>query len=249
MRIQENNKWKTAFRTRYGHFEYQVMPFCLSNAPATFQDYVNIILAKKLNVLVIVYLDDILIYTEDPGQAHMEVVCWVLENLWKHSLFANLKKCQFYQDEIRFLDYVLSTQGVWIEDERIEAVKSWPEPKSIWDIQVFIRFANFYRRFIQGFSKIAVSLTSMLKTSSAASTLSQKSMIVNNETSNKKLSKFKNPAFLIANTRQAFIQLRQAFIEAPILSHYNPERHIQIEMDAFGYAISGILSQLTSDSG
>ena len=88
------------------------MPFGLSNAPATFQGYVNKILAEKLDVFGIVYLDNILIYTEDPGQAHVEAVCWVLENLRKHGLFANLKKCQFYQNEVSFLGYVVSTQGV-----------------------------------------------------------------------------------------------------------------------------------------
>ena len=136
-----------------------------------------------------------------------------------------------------------------MEDERIKVVKSWPEPKSVQDIQVFIGFANFYRRFIQEFSKIAAPLTSMLKTSSAASTPPQKSMMVNDEASNKKSSKSKNPAFLTADARQAFTQLRQAFTEAPILSHFDPERHIRIETDASGYAIGGVLSQLTSDSG
>ena len=148
IQIQEGDKWKTAFRTRYDHFEYQVMPFGLSNASATFQGYVNKILAKKLDVFVIVYLDDILIYTEDPSQAHVEAVWWVLENLRKHSLFANLKKCRFHQDEVCFLGYVVSAQEVQMEDERIKAVKFWPEPKSVQDIQVFIRFANFYWHFI-----------------------------------------------------------------------------------------------------
>ena len=112
MRIREGDEWKTAFRTRYGHFEYQVMPFGLSNAPATFQGYVNKILAEKLDVFVIVYLDNILIYTEDPGQAHVEAVCWVLENLRKHGLFANLKRCQFHHDEVCFLGYIVSIQRV-----------------------------------------------------------------------------------------------------------------------------------------
>ena len=124
------------------------MPFGLSNAPAIFQGYVNKILTEKLNVFVIVYLDDILIYTEDPGQAHVKAVCWVLDNLRKHSLFANLKKCRFHQDEVCFLGYIVSAQRVQMEDKRIEAVKSWPEPKSVRDIQVFIGFAKFYRRFI-----------------------------------------------------------------------------------------------------
>ena len=170
MRIRKGDKWKTAFQTQYGHFEYQVMPFGLSNAPATFQGYVDKILAEKLNVFVIVYLDDILIYTEDPGQAHVEAVWWVVENLRKHGLFANLKKCQFHQDEVCLLGYVVSAQEVQMKDEKIEAVKFWPEPKSVWDIQVFIGFVNFSWRFIQRFSKIAAPLTSMLKTSSTANT-------------------------------------------------------------------------------
>ena len=163
MRIKEGDKWKTAFRTRYGHFEYQVMPFRLSNAPASFQGYINKILAEKLDIFVIVYLDDILIYTEDPGQGHVEAVRWVLDVLRRHGLFANLKKCRFHKDEVRFLGYIVSAQGVRMEDERIEAVKNWPEPTSVRDIQVFIGFANFYRRFIRGFSRIAAPLTLLLK--------------------------------------------------------------------------------------
>ena len=163
MRIKEGDKWKTAFQTRYGHFKYQVMPFGLSNVPASFQGYINKILAKKLDIFVIVYLDDILIYTEDPGQGHVEAVRWVLDVLRRHGLFANLKKCRFHKDEVRFLGYIVSAQGVRMEDERIEAVKNWPEPTSVRNIQVFIGFANFYRRFIRGFSRIAAPLTSLLK--------------------------------------------------------------------------------------
>ena len=98
MRIWESDKWKTAVRIRYGHFEYQVMPFSLFNLPATFQGYVNKILAEMLDIFVIVYLDDILIYTEDPDQPHIKAVRWLLDQLRNYSLFANLKKCRFYQD-------------------------------------------------------------------------------------------------------------------------------------------------------
>ena len=148
MRIREGDEWKTAFRTRYGHFEYQVMPFGLSNALATFQGYVNKILAEKLDIFVIVYLDDILIYTEDPGQPHVKVVRWVLDQLRKYSLFANLKKCRFHQDEVCFLKYVMLSKGISMEAKRIEVVRKWPEPKSVQDIQVFLGFANFYWWFI-----------------------------------------------------------------------------------------------------
>ena len=128
-------------------------------------------MAEKLDVFVIVYLDDILIYTEDPGQPHVDAVRWVLDQLRKYSLFANLKKYCFHQDEIRFLGYVVSSRGISIEAERIEVVKEWPELKSIQDIQVFLGFANFYRQFIQGFSKIAAPLTSMLKTTMSSQVL------------------------------------------------------------------------------
>ena len=95
----------------------------------------------------------------------MEAVWWVFGELRKHGLFANLKKCCFYQEEVHFLGYVVSSQVIRIEEKKIDAVKAWPEPKLVQDIQVFIGFANVYRRFIQGFSKIAAPLTSMLKTS------------------------------------------------------------------------------------
>ena len=148
MRIKEGDEWKTAFGTRYGHFEYKVMLFGLSNAPASFQGYINNILAKKLDIFVIVYLDDILIYTEDPGWGHVKVVRWVLDVLQRHGLFANLKKCRFHKDKVRFLGYIVSAQRVGMEDDQIEAVKNWPKPTSVRDIQMFIRFANFYWRFI-----------------------------------------------------------------------------------------------------
>ncbi len=164
MKIRDGDEWKTVFKTRYGHFEYQVMPFGLTNLPATFQGYINKILAEKLNVFIIVYLDDILIYTKSKGKEHVEVVWWMLKQLQKHLLYANLKKCRFYQEEMRFLGYIVSHQGIQMEEKWIKAVRVWPEPQSVRDIQVFLGFANFYRRFIQGFSRLAVPLTSMLIT-------------------------------------------------------------------------------------
>ena len=117
MRICEGDEWKTAFRTRYSHFKYQVIFFGFSNALAIFQGYVNKILAEKLDIFVIVYLDNILIYTEDPGQPHIEVVRWVLDQLRKYSLFANLKKCYFHQNEICFLEYVVLSKGISMKTE------------------------------------------------------------------------------------------------------------------------------------
>ena len=137
MRIREGDKWKTAFRTRYGHFTYQVMLFGFFNTLAIFQRYVNKILAEKLDIFIIVYLDDILIYTKNPGQPHVEAVCWVLNQLRKYSLFVNLKKCYFHQDKICFLEYIVSSKGISMETKKIEIVKEWPKPKSVKDIQVY----------------------------------------------------------------------------------------------------------------
>ncbi len=100
------------------------MPFGLTNAPATFQGYINKILAEKLDVFVIVYLDDIFIYTESEGKEHVQAVRLMLDQLRKHSLYANLKKCRFYQDEVRFLGYIISHQGIRMEEERIKAVRT-----------------------------------------------------------------------------------------------------------------------------
>ena len=110
------------------------MLFGLFNALASFQGYVNKILAEKLDIFVILYLDNILIYTADTGQGHIKTVRWVLGELQKHGLFANLKRYCFHQEEIRFLGYVISSQEIRIEEERINAVKPWRKPKSVWNI-------------------------------------------------------------------------------------------------------------------
>ena len=110
------------------------MPFGLSNAPATFQGYVNKILAKMLDIFIIIYLDNILIYTKDLGQLYIEAVHWILSQLWKYFFFTNLKKCRFRQDKVCFLGYIVLSKRISIESEQIEIVKKWPEPKSVQDI-------------------------------------------------------------------------------------------------------------------
>ena len=262
MRIKEGDKWKTAFRTQYGHFEYQVMLFGLTNAPGSFQGYINKILAEKLNIFVIVYLDDILINTKDPRKVHVKAVRWVLEVLRKYGFYANLKKCRFHQDEVRFLGFVISRDGIRMEEEKINTVKKWPESQSVWDIQIFIGFANFYRRFIKGFNKIAAPFIAMLKTT--RSSVASVSRVNDDEVvgirgagrsdMSKKSAKFKKmksvhdlekPKFLTSEAKEAFNRLRQTFTKASILRHFNPECHTRIETDALSYAIGGVLSQLT----
>ena len=123
MRIRKGDKWKIAFRTRYGHFKYQVIFFGLTNAPASFQGFINKIFAEKFNIVVIVYLNDILIYTDDDRDGHIAAVRWLLGQLRKYSLYTNLKKCRFHQQEVRFLGYVVSLKGIRTEDKKIKAVK------------------------------------------------------------------------------------------------------------------------------
>lgn len=123
----------------------------------------NRTLAEKLNIFVVVYLDDILIYTEDEGQGHVDSVKWVLESLRRWGLYANLKKCRFHQNKVHFLGYIVSKSGTRKEEERIESVKNWPEPKSVRDIQVLIEFANLCHGLVRGFS-IAGPLISVLET-------------------------------------------------------------------------------------
>ena len=229
IRIKKGDEWKTAFRTRYGHFEYCVMPFGLSNAPASFQAYINKALALKLDVFCIVYLDDILIYTEQKGKAHEDAVRWVLEQLRKHGLFCNLQKCRFSTDEVEFLGYVINPKGGYMRKDRIQAVQNWPRPTCVRDVQVFIGFANFYRRFIRGFSKIAGPLTAMLKTKPA--------------NHRQKAPKGVESEFLTEEALEAFEKLKKSFIEAPVLRHYDASKPVRVETDASGYAIGGILAQ------
>lgn len=199
------------------------MPFGLSNAPATFQGLINRILAEKLDVFCIVYLDDILIYTEGTESDHVNAVKWVLERLLQNGLYANLQKCRFHQDEVRFLGYIISPEGIRMEPERISSVQDWPRPQCVRDVQVFIGFANFYRRFIRAFSKIARPLTAMLKTTGPKVP--------------------KSDHFLTPEAIEAFDSLKQAFVTAPVLRHFDVQLPVRIETDASGYAIGGILCQ------
>ena len=229
--------------------------FGLTNAPGSFQGYINKILAEKLNIFIIISLDDIFIYTKDLEKGHVETVRWILGVFKKYNLYANLKKCRFYQDEVRFLGFVVFTNNIRMEEEKINVVKKWPELESVWDIQVFIGFANFYQRFIKGFNRIAVPLTTMLKITGSSvvsasrvdddevvggkgtvdrnaigwSDVSKKSAKSKSRTKSGHLSNSNNleePKFLISNAKEAFNHLKQAFIKALILQHFDPNCHI-----------------------
>jgi len=152
IRVAEGEEWKTAFRTRYGHFEYLVMPFGLCNAPATFQAYINDVLHEYLDVFCVAYLDDVLIYTDGTLEDHIRYVRTVLQRLLDRGLYVKLEKCEFHVEETRFLGFIISPTGIKMDPERIATITDWPTPNSIHDIQVFLGFCNFYRRFVKGYS-------------------------------------------------------------------------------------------------
>ncbi len=162
IRIREGDEWKTAFSTTSGHYEYLVMPFGLVNSPSVFQAFVNDVFRDMLNRWVIVYIDDILIYS-DSYEDHVKQVRSVLQRLLTHQLYAKIEKCEFHQTSVSFLGYVISSGGVAMEDKKVQAVIDWPQPITLKELQRFLGFANFYRRFIRNFSTVAAPMTSMLK--------------------------------------------------------------------------------------
>jgi hypothetical protein len=141
--ISSGDEWKTAFQTRYGSYEWLVMPEGLTNAPAAFQRFVNSVFANRLDICVIVYLDDILIYSQDLA-SHKNHVQEVLRRLRKHRLYAKPKKCEFHSTSMEYLGYLLSPDGLTMSNEKVQAIVDWPEPRKVKDIQSFLGFANFY---------------------------------------------------------------------------------------------------------
>ena len=207
------------------------MPFGVVNGPATFQGYINSVLRYYLDfkLICILYLDDILIYSQN-AKTHTQDVKKVLERLLKHGLFVKLEKCVFGVSEIGFLGFILTTEGVKIDPSRISTIEEWPVPKSFQDIQVFLGFANFYHRFIQEFCRIVGRLTGMLKGSSKG--------------------KFQGMNFILTKYAEiSFHQLRSAFTTAPMLRHFDPLLFIRMETDTSGFAILGILSQQHPETG
>ena len=164
IRIKEGDEWKTAFHTRYGHFEYLVMPFGLANAPATFQNMMNVIFKDMIDLGVVIYLDDILIYSENEAE-HIALVKRVLSRLQEHKLVIAPEKCEWHKSRVNFLGYIISADGVEMDQEKIKTVLEWDAPETVKDIQSFLGFANFYRRFIDGYSKITCPLTDLTKKS------------------------------------------------------------------------------------
>ncbi|KAL0204031.1 hypothetical protein M9458_002049, partial [Cirrhinus mrigala] len=221
VRIREGDEWKTAFITPTGHYETLVMPFGLCNSPSVFQQFINDVLRDMLGRWCYAYLDDILVYSKTLEE-HTQHVRAVLRRLLAHQLYCKLEKCAFHQHTTTFLGFVISSQGVAMDPQKMEAVRSWPLPTSLKQLQRFLGFANFYRRFIQGFSATAAPLTALTKPSRGDFQLTPEAI-------------------------QAFKKLCHLFTTAPVLIHPNPAKPFVVEVDASDVGVGAVLSQRGPD--
>ncbi|QRW22883.1 Retrotransposable element Tf2 protein [Rhizoctonia solani] len=221
VRVKDGNEWKTAFRTKYGLFEYLVMPFGLTNAPAAFQHFMNNLFRDLIDVTVVIYLDDILIFSEDPKDhpAHVrEVLSWLMKN----QLFCKLSKCHFHVTTVDYLGIVITPTGFSMDQKKIEAVMSWPQPKTVKQVQAFLGFVNYLRQFIPNFSSVACPLHN--------------------------LTKKETPWSWGDLEEAAFQELKLLVTQSPVLIHSNPDLPYYLETDVSGVAMGAILSQQGEDN-
>jgi len=162
IRIREGDEWKTAFKTNEGLYEWRVMPFGLPNAPSTFMRLMNEVLKEFIGKFVIVYLDDILVYSRSTEE-HVRHLNYVLQKLLQEKLLFNLKKCSFMREELVYLGFVISVEGLRKDPEKIKAIMEWPSPKSVFEVRSFHGLASFYRKFIKNFSKINAPINETIK--------------------------------------------------------------------------------------
>ena len=162
LRVQESDVPKTAFRTRYGHYEFLVMLFGLTNAPTAFIDLMNLVFQPYLDRFIIVFINDIVVYSGS-SEEHSEHLRIVLQTLRERQLYAKLRKYQFWLDRVEFLGHVILVEGVSVDPQKIEAVVNWKPPNNVSEVKSFLGLAGYYRKFVAGFSKIAAPLTKMTR--------------------------------------------------------------------------------------
>ncbi|KAL5803527.1 hypothetical protein ACOSQ4_031832 [Xanthoceras sorbifolium] len=216
LRIKESDVPKTAFRTRYGHYEFVVMPFGLTNAPAAFMDLMNRIFRPYLDQFVVVFIDDILVYSQtvEDYNRHLRVVLQILR---EKQLYGKLSKCEFWLPEIAFLGHIVSAEGIKVDPKKIEAIVEWKPPRNITEVRSFLGLAGYYRRFVKGFSSIASSLTKLLH---------------------------KNVRFEWTDRCQAaFDRLKAMLVEAPVLIQPVSGKDFVIFSDASHHGLGCVLMQ------
>ncbi|GJR77778.1 putative reverse transcriptase domain-containing protein [Tanacetum coccineum] len=205
LRVREQDISKTAFRTRYGHYEFLVMPFGLTNAPAVFMDLMNRIFHEYLDKFVIVFIDDILVYSksEEEHERHLRIV---LEILRQKKLYAKFSKCEFWLQQVAFLGHIVSADGIIMDPSKVEAITKWPRPTTVTEVRSFLGLAGYYRRFVEGFSRLALPLTQLMR---------------------------KGEKFVWTDERQeSFEELKRRLVSAPILTLPSGSGGFQIYSDA-----------------
>jgi len=214
--IAKGDEWKTAFKIKFGLYEWLVMPFGLTNAPSTFMRLMNHVLKDCLGKFVVVYFDDILIYSPS-FSLHLGHLRVVLSLLRDHQLYANIDKCTFCVESVIFLGFVVNKSGVHVDPEKIKAIEEWPIPKNVGDIHNFHGLASFYRRFVPHFSTIAPPLNELVK---------------------------KDTPFVWGDRQQqAFDEIKATLTQAPILTLPNFEKTFELECDASRVGIGAVLLQ------
>ncbi|KAK1595675.1 hypothetical protein QYE76_018377 [Lolium multiflorum] len=216
IRMKEGDEWKTAFKTKFGLYEWLVMPFGLTNAPSTFMRLMNHVLREFIGKFVVVYFDDILIYSRNESD-HTIHIRHVLQVLRDNQLYGNLEKCTFCKDKVIFLGYVVSQHGVEVDESKIEAIQNWPTPMNVSQVRSFHGLAGFYRRFVPNFSTIAAPLNDLTK---------------------------KGVVFEWGAAQDhAFDELKRLLTSAPLLALPDFNKQFEIECDASGIGIGGVLMQ------
>jgi transposase InsO family protein/predicted aspartyl protease len=218
IRIKEGDEWKTAFRTRYGLYEWMVTPFGLTGAPATFQRYINWTLREYLDEFCTAYIDDVLIFSDGSLSDHRTKVKKVLQRLQDAGLQLDIDKSEFEVQRVKYLGYIVEVdKGIQVDPEKIAAIKEWVAPTTVKGVRGFIGFANYYREFIPQFSNVAGPLNALTK---------------------------KDTPFLWTDEcQQAFEELKKRLISAPVLIQWDPDRETILETDSSGYVDGGCLAQ------
>jgi hypothetical protein len=215
VRIKDEDINKTAFRTRYGHYEFTVVLFGMSNAPVVFMCLMNGVFRDYLDKFVTVFLDDILVYSksEEEHEQHLRMVLQVLR---EHQLYGKLSKCSFYQRQIHYLGHIISEEGIVVDPEKVEAIREWLAPRNVAEVRSFMGLAGYYRRFIAGFSKITHPITSLQR----------------------KEKKFQ----WTEECEKSFQRLKQLLTNAPILRIADPNVDFMVCTDVCKEGLGGVLS-------
>jgi hypothetical protein len=214
--IKEDDIPKTAFKTRFGHYEFTVLPFGLTNAPGVFMSLMNGVFREYLDKFIQVFIDDILIYSRTMEE-HDEHLCLVLQCLREHKLYGKLSKCSFYQSKIHYLGHVISGEGIAVDPAKVEAIMEWPTPTNVPEVRSFMGLAGYYRWFIEGFSKIANPITELQK---------------------------KNKKFVwTEKCVEAFRRLKELLTTTPILKVPDMDMDFLVCTDASKEGLGGVLMQ------